>query len=525
MNNFLYEIDNLEIRSRSKSGQKIILNKISVNINKNERLGLIGETGSGKSMFGSVLMDMIPIGCFIKRGFVTHSFDEISKLSNLRGVKLSLISQDPMNALNPLQTIGKQFAIIIEKRFGYNNTKINTNIAYWIQKVHLHNIPNLLERYPHQLSGGQMQRVMIAMAISIEPEFIIADEITTGLDANLKMEILNLLFSIQRKLKFTVLLISHDLNSIRKYCDRIMVLKSGKIIKVGATKTIMKNKSNTYIKTLTKDFQKSRKNILRNKYDKRSKPILYVKNLCKTYGGGKQAITALNNITFNVHKTETLGIIGESGSGKTTLVKSILNIIDRNSGNIKIDIKNNIKNLISPTNEIGAVFQDSHGSLNPMMEVFDILCEPLFLKGDKSQSNIKKKVMTQLKNVHLSPDLLTSLPSELSGGQRQRVSIARALLVNPSVLILDEPTSALDLTTQNKILNLLKNIQEQKNLSYIFISHDIGVVSEMADRIAVLYRGNIIEYGEANEVLNNASHDYTKKLIDSNLWMGKEINI
>ena len=190
----------------NKRKKRIILNKVSVNINKNERLGLIGETGSGKSMFGSVLMDMIPTGCYIKSGFVKHSFDTISKLSNLRGVKLSLISQDPKNAINPLQTIGKQFAIIIEKRFGYRDTKINKNIAHWIQKVHLHNVPNLLERYPHQLSGGQMQRVMIAMAISIEPEFIIADEITTGLDANLKMEILNLLFDIQRKLKFTVCL-------------------------------------------------------------------------------------------------------------------------------------------------------------------------------------------------------------------------------------------------------------------------------------------------------------------------------
>ena len=249
MGDVLYKIKDLEIKSYSEDGHLILLDKINLNINKGEKLGLIGKTGSGKSMLGSALMDLVPRGCFVSGGSISHYFDSFTSTSNPRGVKVSMISQDPMQSLNPLQTIETQFSIILMKRFGYNKNKGKEQILKWIQKVSLHEVPGILDRYPHQLSGGQMQRVMIALAMSVDPEFIIADEITTGLDANIKMEILNLLFSFQKDLEISVLLISHDLISVQKYCDRIAVLKSGKIIDVDDTRIIINKSDDEYKKT------------------------------------------------------------------------------------------------------------------------------------------------------------------------------------------------------------------------------------------------------------------------------------
>ena len=519
MSDFFYKIKNLKIVSPTKKGSMVILNKINLDIRKGEILGLIGETGSGKSMLGLALMDMIPKGCSITNGSVNHYFDSHKDLSSLRGIKSTLITQDPMHALNPLQTIGTQFGIVLTKRYGYDKKKTKRHIINWIEKVSLHDIPNILGRYPHQLSGGQMQRAMIAMAMSVSPDFIIADEITTGLDSKIKMEILNLLFSFQKDVHFSTLLISHDLNTVQKYCDRIAVLKAGEIIYIDDTKTVIEKTESKYVKTLSKNFTKTFGKKRKKKLVENQNPILYVNRLCKTYGRKTHTVYALKDITFEVYSGETLGLIGESGSGKTTLVKTTLNILDRDSGDIVLDKHSNSKMLTEPTKHVGAIFQDSQGSLNPKMRVFDILSEPLILKGEKNK--IKEKIMDELNKVHLDEGLLYSFPHELSGGQRQRVSIARSLLNDPSILILDEPTSALDINTRGKILTLLKNIQAEKNLSYIFITHDMSVVSEIADRIAVLYRGEIIESGDTQNILSNPSHDYTKKLIDSSLWMSK----
>ena len=275
----------------------------------------------------------------------------------------------------------------------------------------------------------------------------------------------------------------------------------------------------------TKIFSRLPNKTPKQKLKNNSEPILFVKNLYKTYGSNKHTVSALNGVTLEIYKGETLGVIGESGSGKTTLVKTTLNILERDSGDMILRTNINESNLTKPSRKIGAVFQDSMGSLNPRMGVYDILREPLILKGVKEPKTIKTKIMEMLDKVHLGLNLLQSFPDQLSGGQRQRVSIARALMLDPRILILDEPTSALDIYTQEKILDLLKEIQTQNNLSFIFISHDLGVVSEISDRIAVLYKGNIIESGKTNDVFINPSHDYTKKLIDSNAWMDKNANI
>ena len=253
--------------------------------------------------------------------------------------------------------------------------------------------------------------------------------------------------------------------------------------------------------------------------DKEQSIILEVKHLCKSYGVGEDSVQALKKINLELYKGETLGVIGESGSGKTTLVKSMINILNRESGELIFYENNKSQTLTKPNCKLGVVFQDSQGSLNPKMKIFDILKEPLWLSGETNNQSIQEKILDQIVKVDLDKVLLDAFPHELSGGQRQRVSIARSLLLNPSIIVLDEPTSALDIKTQGKILSLLLNIQKQKKLSYVLISHDLEVIAQMADRITVLYKGRIVESGSLKHILSHPSNDYTKKLITSNSWM------
>ena len=344
MGKFVYEIKDLQIKSTPKKGAVKILNKINLNIYKGEILGLIGESGSGKSILGSALLEMVPPGCLITKGSITHHFNSNNRISRIRGINIAMISQDPMQALNPLQKIKTQSTIILRKRFALNKKNTKQQLVRWMEKVNLHQVPNILDRYPHQLSGGQIQRIMIAMAMSINPDFIVADEITTGLDASTKMEILNLLVSFQKTAGFSVLLISHDLKSIQKYCHRIAVLESGETVVVGDTKRIIQKTKERYEKAIKKT---------KTEYTgKNPNPILDVKNLCKTYGSDKGSVPALKNITFTLCKGETLGIIGESGSGKTTLVKTILNILMRDSGDLFFDGCSKDKSLTEPNRKI-----------------------------------------------------------------------------------------------------------------------------------------------------------------------------
>ena len=501
----------MQVKSILKNRSVIILDNINLTIKRSEIIGLVGESGSGKSILGCAILDMVPSGCSITSGSIIPYFKSNKHISDLRGINLAMISQDPMQALNPLQSINTQFKLILRRRFSYDKKKLKKHILNWIEKTHLHEIPNVLDRYPHQLSGGQMQRVMIAMAMSIDPDFIVADEITTGLDAGIKMEILNLLFSFQKESHFSVLLISHDLRSVQKYCDRVLLLKSGKTIENSAV-SFQGNK-------ISYEDQKKFKINKIKKLEEQKSVILEVKDLCKTYGVGEDSVQALKKVNFELYKGETLGVIGESGSGKTTLVKSMINILNIESGEIIFYENSNPQILNKPNPRLGVVFQDSQGSLNPKMKIFDTLKEPLWLSGEKNNQIIQNKILDQVNKVDLDKALLEAFPHELSGGQRQRVSLARSLLLDPSIIVLDEPTSALDIKTQGKILSLLLNIQKQKKLSYVLISHDLEVIAKMADRITVLYKGKIVESGSVEHILLHPSNEYTKKLITSNSWI------
>jgi ABC-type glutathione transport system ATPase component len=347
------------------------------------------------------------------------------------------------------------------------------------------------------------------MAISIEPQLIIADEITTALDANLKIEILNLLNRLRLRVKTSILFITHDLILAKKYCDRISVLKEGSIVEINTAKKLFKFPEHPYTKTLVRGI-KSNALETNKKNNYKNKPLaLEVKKVKKSYGSTQ----VLDNISVSLLKNSTFGIIGESGSGKSTLVKIILNILKRDSGSVNLINKNLEKKLLTrPNRQVSAVFQDSLSSLNPKMTIRQILFEPLNILKIKNKDSI---VLDILNRVDLKEALLNRFPNQISGGQRQRVSIARAIITKPKILILDEPTSSLDSDIQEKIIQLILKVKEENNLSLLFISHDLAVINKVSDYIGVMHKGKIIEQGLKFDILKNPKRDYTKKLIRS----------
>ena len=476
--------------------ENCIIKDLSLEIYKGEFLGLIGKTGSGKTTLGKLFNNMLPEDLILKNGTIAYEIEKEENVTQkLKGNIVSMVFQDPMTSLNPLQTIQDQFILILNKRFNYENDQVIIEAKKWLNKVR---VSNALDKYPHQLSGGQLQRVMIALAIAIKPQLIIADEITTALDANLKYEIINLLNVLRLNSKITLLFITHDLVLAKKFCDRIAILKGGKLIEIDSAPNIFRKPQEVYTKKLISQLNAS--NMKKRKRGKKKKGIiLNVNKISKTYKTQK----VLKGVSISLFENTTLGVIGESGSGKTTLAKIILNITSTDSGTIKFDKREN---------KMSAVFQDSFSSFNPRMTIRDILLEPLnILKA----TNKRSKVYSILKRVSLKSDILKRFAHEISGGQRQRVSIARALLIKPKILVLDEPTSSLDIDVQDSIVNLLLQLQQEEKLSYLFISHDLNVIKRVSDYIAVLYGGKIIEKGAPDEIFKNPKENYTKQLINS----------
>ena len=520
MKELLLGVSGLTVKSNNKK-TKTILKDISLTIKEGEMLGLVGETGSGKSMLGWAIIDLLPGSCYRSDGIITYKKVPISDIPKLRGGKVAMVFQDPMQSLNPIQTIGSQIKTLFDNNVFNKKSSYGRSLSKWMSRVQLDEVPNLMNRYPHQLSGGQMQRVMIAVAMLMEPHLVIADEITTGLDAHIKVGIMDMLFDLQKDHGFAVLLISHDLLMVRRYCKRVAVIDSGEILEVGNSSKILSNQKNQ-INKLIVDNVIAQEKMETPGVNPRKETILSVNGFFKSYENMGNKQTVVNNISFNLFKGKTLGIIGESGSGKSTLAKMILNITERDKGMMELTIDSKtIKNLKIPNQNIGAVLQDSTGSLNPRMNIHQILLEPLEIMGYRDNNENKMKIVQSLNDVKLDQDILYAYPHMLSGGQRQRVSLARALMTQPSIVILDEPTSALDTGVQKRILELLKSLQIKKKLSYLFISHDLLVISEMANDVAVLYGGEIIETGTVDKIMNRPKNDYTKNLIEASIWAGE----
>ncbi len=522
MKNIL-ELKDLNI---SIKNQKSIVEDINLNINESQTVALVGESGSGKSMIAHSILNLLPNSSFEANGKILFENDNILNLNakqllQLRGNKISMIFQEPMTALNPLHTVFHQIEEIITVHNPMQKNILEKEVYSLLEKVELQKygkLEKIAASYPHELSGGQRQRVMIAIAIANNPKLLIADEPTTALDLTIQYQILNLLKKIQKDYKMSILLITHDLAVVKKYSDFIYVIHQGKIVEKNNTKELFENPENEYTKLLLKSKKEFSDYDITNK-----KQILEVKDLSVkfpiTKGIFKRVVdhfVAVDTLNFSIFKGECFGIIGESGSGKSTLAQAILKLVDSKGDINFLDTNINSlrkKELREFRCHMQIVFQDPFNSLNPRMSILAIVSEGLDIHTQLNNEEKKQKVIEILKEVDMPYDCIYRYPHEFSGGQRQRIAVARALILNPKLLILDEPTSALDRQVQFSLLTLLKKLQKKYDLTYIFISHDLEVIQGICNRVAVMKEGSIIEENHTNKLFNNPSEEYTQELI------------
>lgn len=519
-----------------KIDDKNVLSNISFELRKGEILGVVGESGSGKSLTALSVLKLLNIQNLQSDGeifFNGNSLSQLeeSKIKKIRGKEISIIFQEPMSSLNPSMKCGHQISEIILNHEKISSASSKIKSLELISKVKLSNPNKIYEKYPHELSGGQQQRIMIAIAIACKPKLLIADEPTTSLDSIVKNGILELVKSLQSEFRMSVIFISHDLNLISNFVDNILILKNGKIVEKGNVGSIFKSPKNEYTLKLLNSTPpkknrphrlltsnsitsklisaKQRKENHKIIYDQ--SPILEIKNISVSFG----KTTVLNNISFELFKGEVLGIVGESGSGKSTIAKCILDLIPLKDGKITFKGENilNVKDSIF-RKKIQLIFQDPYSSLNPEMSIGDSIVEPMIVhKIFSTKEEMKLKALTLLDQVGLSESDYYKFPDEFSGGQRQRIVIARALVLNPEIIVCDESVSALDVSIQAEILNILNDLKEIHKFTYIFISHDMSVVKYFTDRVIVLNKGKIIELNETDALFKFPKKDYTKALL------------
>jgi peptide/nickel transport system ATP-binding protein len=550
---------------------------VSFTLYRGETIGIVGESGSGKSVTSLSIMRLIPNppGRIASGQIIYHTKDgkqiDLTKLSEedmrkYRGNEISMIFQEPMTSLNPVFTCGDQVAEAIMLHQKKTKKEANEITLKMFEKVKLPNPQRVLDAYPHQLSGGQKQRVMIAMAMSCNPNILIADEPTTALDVTVQATILDLMNQLRNEIESSVIFITHDLGVIAEIADRVIVMYKGKIVEQGAVLDIFSDPKHPYTKSLLAcrpplkirlrklptvvDFMREENGqiielptsvseainaqvISKAETDARrerlltGKTLLEVKNL-KTWFPSKKNffgkttdwVKAVDDVTFNVQEGETLGLVGESGCGKTTLGRTILRLAPAEAGEILFEGKNlldmNASDLKDMRRHMQIIFQDPYSSLNPRMTIGNAIQEPMSVHGIYENEKVRKeKVIELLEKVNMKPEQYSRYPHEFSGGQRQRICIARALALNPRFIICDESVSALDVSVQAQVLNLLIHLREEFKFTYIFISHDLSVVKFMSDRMVVMNKGKIEEMGAADEIYNNPQQDYTKRLINA----------
>ncbi len=548
----ILNVNNLCVKTTENSQHQNLIDGVSLDIKKNEIVGLIGESGSGKSLTSLSILGLLEKNKFDISGEIIFNGNNLLDLDNnammeIRGSEISMIFQEPMSALNPTMKIGEQIFEVFKAHKNLSFEHTTKRIKKLIKKVKLDNVENLLDKYPHQISGGQKQRVMIVMALSCNPQLLIADEPTTALDVTIQKEIIEILKNLQKSEKLSILFISHDLRLVSNISDKILIMKNGKIIEGGSNKNIINYPKENYTKALlsliindkkrlkklptvesfNKNFkeeaetEKERNKRIKSIYS--GKPILEIKNVSKFYNTSKnlfrnnKSFKALSQISLKLFKGETLGLIGESGSGKTTLSNAILKIHEFEKGEILFKGKDISKikerELLEFRKNVQIIFQDPYASLNPLQNIFQIISEPIKFHRICLKNEVFEKCKELISDVGLNENFLSRYPHELSGGQRQRVCIARAISVNPEVLICDESVSALDVSIQAKVLNLLNLLKKKYNFTYIFISHDLSVVKYMSDKIIVLYNGKIVDYQDADILFEKPKDNYTKKLI------------
>ena len=553
----LLEVKNLRIEYPSRHGVHAAVKSLSFNIERGEIVGVVGESGAGKSTVGNAVIDLLSPPGQVASGDVYLDGEKISgltpeKMRKVRGSKIGFIFQDPMTSLNPLFTVEQQLTETI-----HANMKVSDDEAYQralslMKQVGIPQPENRLKQYPHQFSGGMRQRVVIAIALAGEPDLIIADEPTTALDVSIQDQILNLIRELCIKNNVGCMLVTHDMGVVSNVTDRVAVMYRGDLVEFGPTNKVLGDPDHAYTRSLISAVPRSdikldrfplvsyieeakemkpldvKNHWLGQSQDQRaySGSLLTVENVNlrfvtkdSLFESRREYVQASNNVSFEVFEGETFGLVGESGSGKSTIARVIAGLYQPNSGKvcfegIDLTAMTSEKERRPLRRQMQMVFQNPYTSMNPRMKVFDIIAEPIrFHKLTKNESETRQIVNDLLDHVGLGRMAGVKYPHEFSGGQRQRISIARALATRPRLLICDEPTSALDVSVQAQILNLLKDLQDELNLTMLFISHDLPVIRQMCDRVGVMQMGTLLEVAPTEQLFNSPQHEYSQQLI------------
>ncbi len=546
-------IEDLEIEFPTRRGTITAAKNISLTLEPGQILGVVGESGAGKSTIGNAIMDLLQApgrvadGKIIFEGTDLRTLDA-DQMRKVRGAKIGMIFQDPQTSLNPLVPVGKQLVESIRNARGLKMAEANAEALRLLEVVGIPEAAARLKSYPHELSGGMRQRVVIALAMCGNPDLIIADEPTTALDVSIQKQILDLIEELCRERQLSVILITHDIGVIAQIADKVAVMYQGEVVESGDTAQILGAPRHEYTKALIsavprmdvklhrfeavdykKDARKASTNWLKTDLDSETlhETAIEAKNLSLSFvlkkalfKKNRRLLKAVNDVSFTVKSGETFGLVGESGSGKSTLARIVAGLLTADEGEVRLFGQlmddRGAPDQAALDRKLQMIFQDPYSSLNSRMQIGDIIAEPIrFYRLTQSREETRRVVDELLEYVGMPREAARRYPHEFSGGQRQRISIARALAARPRILVCDEPTSALDVSIQAQILNLLKDLQEEFALTMLFISHDLPVMRQMCDHIGVMRQGQLVEVADANQLFDAPSHAYTRELISN----------
>ncbi|TDR15525.1 ABC transporter ATP-binding protein [Marinomonas communis] len=523
----LLKVENLSIRLPKGADREFAITNVNYELMPGEILCVVGESGSGKSMTANAIMGLLPKAIQVETGAITFDgYDLVSleehRARKIRGNRISMIFQEPMTALNPLMRVADQIGEVFLIHTELSKKQRHERTLSLLKDVGLPDPEKMMSAYPHQLSGGQRQRVMIAMALALEPSILIADEPTTALDVTTQAQILKLIKELQEKHNTAVMFITHDFGVVAEIADRVVVMEKGQMVELGEREAVLNNPQHSYTKKLISavpPLVAPERPLLAE-----SAPVLTVNQLCKTYstGGGwfskPRIVKAADDVSFELHRGETLGLVGESGSGKSTVSRCVVRLLESDSGEILLGDDPiqalDAKALAPFRKRIQMVFQDPFASLNPRKTIGQIIADGPIAQG-MPVAQAMQKAAELLALVELPATALDRYPHEFSGGQRQRVGIARALAHDPEILVADEAISALDVSVQAQILDLIEQLKQRLNLAVLFVVHDLRVAAQVCDRVIVMQKGRIVEAGVTKQVFEQPRHDYTKSLIAS----------